>query len=277
VDIIGIEGSDVGLEYLGKCSSISMGVVTITKPLELVRQVRSIYQNAVIATNVQVTLLLPSSLTFKKESILKEDQLTDKQVSKLVRNIGNATADSDLTFEFTPRSESEMKKLTVSSLPFQVQITYTKHDGWKCVRIITKEKPLTKDRKQAEKGANVAVVSLNAVQAAARIAQNGGDAKAARAKLNVAAKLAKRAATDDERQEEYYNFIQQSEDLDSELKKMETSKKSDNTARVLFQYAQAPKAQFVSSGKKEEVINRRRVAESKQEKVKSYGSVEHTY
>ena len=37
-------------------------------------------------------------------------------------------------------------------LPFQLQIEYTNSDGDRCLRVITKAKPITTDRLKAEKG-----------------------------------------------------------------------------------------------------------------------------
>ena len=37
-------------------------------------------------------------------------------------------------------------------LPFQLQLEYTSSDGDRCLRVITQTKPVTKDRKVAEKG-----------------------------------------------------------------------------------------------------------------------------
>ena len=39
-------------------------------------------------------------------------------------------------------------------LPFQLQIEYTNSDGDRCLRVITKAKPITTDRLKAEKGTN---------------------------------------------------------------------------------------------------------------------------
>lgn len=54
-----------------------------------------------------------------------------------------------------------------------VQIRYTKLDGMKCIRIISREQKATRDREQAELAANVDVLGLNAVQKSAKIAQKG--------------------------------------------------------------------------------------------------------
>lgn len=50
---------------------------------------------------------------------------------------------------------------SLSSVPFQVQIRYTKMDGTKCVRIISSEKKISKDRTASEKDLNVSVMALN--------------------------------------------------------------------------------------------------------------------
>ncbi len=76
------------------------------------------------------------------------------------------------------RPEAEVKELglnttDIKSLPFQLQIRYTKLDGTKCIRIISKEQPVTWDKQQAEQHANVDILGLNSVQQAAKAAQQG--------------------------------------------------------------------------------------------------------
>ena len=39
-----------------------------------------------------------------------------------------------------------------SELPFQLQVVYTDTEGAKAMRLLTKTKPVTKDRQQAERG-----------------------------------------------------------------------------------------------------------------------------
>ena len=45
-------------------------------------------------------------------------------------------------------------------LPFQLQIEYTNSDGDRCLRVITKAKPITTDRLKAEKGELIVDVML---------------------------------------------------------------------------------------------------------------------
>lgn len=105
------------------------------------------------------------------------DDSTASRDSFVVRDVGNVTSESAFTFEFGVRPAEEAKALGVDldlpALPFQLQIRYTKLDGMKCIRIISREQKATRDRDQAEEAANVDVLGLNAVQKSAKIAQKG--------------------------------------------------------------------------------------------------------
>ncbi|KAH3732923.1 Ras subfamily protein [Pelomyxa schiedti] len=75
INIIGLEGKDSGhgqgadsascdiaLEILGSCAEVTHGTINIINPLELLRQIRLIYQNPVISTDVKFSFALPSGL-----------------------------------------------------------------------------------------------------------------------------------------------------------------------------------------------------------------------
>ena len=103
----------------------------------------------------------------------------DSRESVIVHKIGNATADTELTFEYGVRTDKQHhsgmcvdktdgnclyihciccligKPLLIEGqphLPFQLQIKYTNTDGDRCLRVITQSKPITNDRDVAEKG-----------------------------------------------------------------------------------------------------------------------------
>ncbi len=89
--MIGIEGAGYcGLDFLGRAASVTSGSINIAAPLELVRQVRAIYQvrssfsyhpmlflicpfaqNTIIATDVSITVLLHKALAFRAETLLE--------------------------------------------------------------------------------------------------------------------------------------------------------------------------------------------------------------
>jgi hypothetical protein len=54
--------------------------------------------------------------------------------NKLRRDIGNVTADTELTFEYQLRDRDALAKFKgLTSLPFQVQIQFTKLDGMRVI------------------------------------------------------------------------------------------------------------------------------------------------
>lgn len=102
----------------------------------------------------------------------------DSRESVIVNEVGNATADTELTFEYGVRTDKQQsatgsgrviqyplilvwwcyivgKPLLIKGqphFPFQLQIEYTSPDGDRCLRVITQSKPVTKDRDVAERG-----------------------------------------------------------------------------------------------------------------------------
>lgn len=64
ISIIAIEGADYELQHIKRCAQLTSGTVNILKPLELVRQLRLLSQDPVIATNVTLTFLLHPALNF---------------------------------------------------------------------------------------------------------------------------------------------------------------------------------------------------------------------
>ena len=60
------------MQYIARCAQITSGTINILNPLELMRQIRLIAQNPVIATGVEVTFFLHPALRF--------DRATDSQV-----------------------------------------------------------------------------------------------------------------------------------------------------------------------------------------------------
>lgn len=61
----------------------------------------------------------------------------------MVRDIGNVTEESEITFEYTLKKIRELAKMEdidlaqMKAFPFQAQITYKALDGSKCIRVIT--------------------------------------------------------------------------------------------------------------------------------------------
>jgi len=98
----------------------------------------------------------------------------DSKESVRVSKVGNATAKTELTYEYGVRKKKKEVESTGASaatdaapdipplqvdgkphLPFQLQVEYTSKDGSRLMRVITDAKPITRDRIAAEKGATI--------------------------------------------------------------------------------------------------------------------------
>jgi len=66
----------------------------------------------------------------------------------------------------------------MKQLPFQIQIQYTKLNGARCLRLISKTTQITDKREEAEKAVNVGVVGLHSNINAAKLAAEGNYTKA---------------------------------------------------------------------------------------------------
>ena len=176
VSVISIEGQECRLENLGAVAEATGGEVNKVNPLKLLENFSSILAKPILATNVNVTLQLHSGLYFRNEPAI---------TSKVSRDLGNVNEDSETSFEFGLRPEFMAQVAAVNTtpnpapapqaapadeeaavpappqpaatpalpttLPFQLQIRFTRPDGNKMMRVITKSKPITSDRTEAEK------------------------------------------------------------------------------------------------------------------------------
>ena len=118
ISVLGIEGSNCAMEHLSTCASITSGTINILHPLEMVRQIRLISQNPIVATEVEVIYLMPLLISTERQ---KSDS---KHVTKVTQWVGNATCETDVSLNFS----IDGKKLkNVTSLPFQVSTTINLH------------------------------------------------------------------------------------------------------------------------------------------------------
>ncbi|XP_033731014.1 circularly permutated Ras protein 1-like, partial [Pecten maximus] len=169
VSIIAVDGEPVGLENVSPCANISGGNVDVLDPLEIMRQLRLISQNFIVATSVCMEFHLHPELEI-------DDNDFPKGSSRIIKEVGNATRDTDVTFFFKRKNTD--KDLEVDCLPFQVRVSFTLKDGRKMLRIISKSMKVTNDRAKMEEEMNIAVVGLATAQKTADLASKGKVAEA---------------------------------------------------------------------------------------------------
>ncbi|XP_063970885.1 circularly permutated Ras protein 1-like isoform X1 [Lytechinus pictus] len=237
VSVLTLEGEDCRAIELGSVADKTRGQVSIVKANDLNQQFADILADPVLATNVSARMVLHKGLFFR-------DSENDSSQSQATNNVGLVTADSETTFEFgvrrkeviydnyggttvVERVEDEPIYESVAQtmieglerLPFQVQIRYTGRDGLDYQRILTMDRPVTKDRKFAEQNANVGVIGAHAAQSAAKLAVEGAYAQA---QINavITQKLVQRCTQPEEGQEQegiYQTFLANMAPINSEI------------------------------------------------------------
>jgi len=217
VSVISLQGDDCRLECLGILSENTGGRIDIVNPLTITQEFSNILSNDLIATNSQVVFMLHKSLFVREEGGQEKKQQSNQgQMYRVVRDVGNVTKETELTYEYGVREGGELAENV--GLPFQVQITYTKLDGAKYIRVISKKFQTTTDRNKAELAANVEVLSTHSAQVGAQLAKDGNYTDARKANI-VNMKLLSRAAGSDERkQKQVSSWVGYSEKLDERMR-----------------------------------------------------------
>jgi len=249
VSVIGIEGTDGALSSLSACSEMTSGTVNILHPLELVRQIRQLTQNPVVATNVELSVLVHPDLEFSRQD-------SPQALSRIVKEIANVNTDTDYTFEY--RSRARAKGKWAATYPFQVQVKFTRLDGMQVLRVISAQRPTTQNREAMEKTCNISLIGLSAVHHASILAHEENGLVSARLKLRAAQKMFQRVKDNgtDVQYEEFANYLTQADILDAELEQAAKKRKGlskkldDSTIKTLFAMRTIPRNLFLSGTKK---------------------------
>ncbi len=86
-----------------------------------------------------------------KNNGVARDIIDSKKKSVYVKNVGSATTDTEITFEYgVLRKKNDKKDEKFEKLPFQLQIKYKALDGTEAVRVYTQELEFTRNRSEAE-------------------------------------------------------------------------------------------------------------------------------
>ncbi|XP_061173237.1 circularly permutated Ras protein 1-like [Saccostrea echinata] len=224
ISILAVEGERTGLEKVSKCADISGGTVNVLNPLEISRQLRLISQNYVIATYVTVTLFLHPELEV-------DDPRFPKGSSKIIKEVGSATKDTDMTFSFKLKNPG--KKLDIEKIPFQVQISYTLKDGRNMLRTISKALSTTDNRQTMEEAMNVNVVGTAVVQKTAYLASKG-DIEDARSKLLSSRSMISKGSKNLQQREDKVAFIEESRSLSQVVNKLHKERQASSLSACGF-------------------------------------------
>ncbi|XP_060063644.1 circularly permutated Ras protein 1-like [Ylistrum balloti] len=210
ISVISMKGTDCKMIQLGKVADKTGGQINIVDPLKLTQEFSTILEGRIIATNVVATFILHKQLFFHYEdteeskvvksvgNVTSDTEITfeygvrtksnkDKDQSTAPSNqvpqegatggqssegAGQSSEGSVQSSEGTGQSSDDDAEHP-KEMPFQLQVKYTDVDGATALRVLTKSKPVTKDRKQAEKKMKMDVVAKHTAQVSANLALDG--------------------------------------------------------------------------------------------------------
>ncbi|XP_059169853.1 circularly permutated Ras protein 1-like [Physella acuta] len=197
VSVITIEGTDCKLVHLGMLADKTGGQVNIVDPLKLTEEFGNILADPIIATKVKALCIL------HKELYVIDENDPDNQQSRVEHNAGNVKSSTTITFEFAKRKNSKCSKLSpaksqetqgtqekpteglqasggegeghrpLKDFPFQLQINYVDTEGNKALRVLTRTKPATNDRKVTEDNVNLEILGAHVAKKSADLALKG--------------------------------------------------------------------------------------------------------
>lgn len=113
ISVITIKGTDCKLVEIGKMADKTGGQVNIVDPLKLTQEFSTILANKIIATNVEATFILHKELFFFYE---------DSEESKVVKKIGNVTADTEVSFEYGVRTKPKESDKTATEVKAESKV-----------------------------------------------------------------------------------------------------------------------------------------------------------
>eukprot|EP01120_Amphizonella_sp_Union-15-10_P015432 TRINITY_DN7945_c0_g1_i1.p1 TRINITY_DN7945_c0_g1~~TRINITY_DN7945_c0_g1_i1.p1 ORF type:complete len:542 (+),score=95.54 TRINITY_DN7945_c0_g1_i1:134-1627(+) len=220
VSIVSIKGTSCTLEHLGKVCTATQGINHEADPLKLTKNFNFILQNSIVATDVIVKMILHQGIYLRG--------FNNDGKGGYITEVGNATKESTITYEYGIKDLSNNEHIfaNLDYLPFQVQINYTKLDGSKCVRAISKSEKITKERKVAEQEINVAVVGLHSQQQAAKLAAKGTYSKALM-KQKACMRMVSKTVTAPEQAHQFVSWTREAKRLDDAIIQAKTTEETE--------------------------------------------------
>ena len=169
VSVVSIKGEECSLESISIVCEQTGGQVDRVDPAQLLQgeKFSAVVGAPIVAYHTMAMILLHRGVRFHQEIDDEENR------NWLVKDIGNVVMGKELSFAYRFRPKSEIDMSGMNHVPFQVQLLHTRPDGMKYVRVATSLISLTNDKKEAEKGVNVAMMANHSIQRAAKLAKAG--------------------------------------------------------------------------------------------------------
>lgn len=269
VSIISIEGDECRMENLGKVSDLSGGSVNMVQPLELINEFANILALPVLASHVELKVLMHNALRLLYVS---EDQGTEEEVAfTYSRRVGNVTEDTENLFEYEVlRDRLESLQKDQKCVAFQAQISYTTKAGHRFLRVYSRLQSIGRSNQAPDADVDIAMLGAYMAQNTANIAMKGDYRSAQRNATmwsDFCTELGSRRGPESE---EFVERIQQTagllnagleEELSSEVADglnvedgdyrsvtVRSNRRSDRTANTLYQMKTCCASRFSNPG-----------------------------
>ena len=173
--MITFEGEESKITILSHLAQETGGDIIRVKPAEILEQFSNLLTTEVVASNVKINIKLHKTMKFRNE---KTEEMKDNE-STLVKDIGNATNETELYVEYQFKKSEEINKMEdidldkLSTVPFQSIIYYTNKAGDKCIRVLTSSQKISSEKDMVEKQAKFDLISVNAIQKSSNLAKEG--------------------------------------------------------------------------------------------------------
>ena len=175
INLITFEDSESKIEILMPMIDQTGGEIVRVKPSEILGEFSNLLTTEVIASNVKIKVKLHKVMQFRNEdsSFLKDN------ASTLLKEIGNATRETELYVEYSIKNSQEIAELNdidlnnLKRVPFQAIIDYTNKFGDRCIRVTTSNQEISSDKELIEEQALFDIISTNAIKKTSSLAEEG--------------------------------------------------------------------------------------------------------
>ena len=119
--MVSIKGEEANIDTIGNVAIETGGQVSRVDPTELTKNFANVLAVPVIATNVVAQVKIHSGLEFRNE----DDCNMQDNKTLLIRDLGNVTEETEITFEYRLRSAAALAKIkdfdfqNAKTIPFQ--------------------------------------------------------------------------------------------------------------------------------------------------------------
>lgn len=239
ISVITMEGEDCSMENLGVTADLTGGQVDMIDLEAMSASVGAMLANAALGTGAYLVLIAGAGLSVNScQHAAEAHGLANVTTVQL----GPVAAKTDLSFQLHVSEEVNMA--CIRSIPFQLQLHYSRLDGEEVMRVMNSSLDLCTCRSKVEEDINGTCVALSGIHRAANLAQKG-EYRAARSQLISTCRLLQRGMQTDHHQESYLSFIVQGEKLDGFMREQEAQSKvfgadygrnrDDDASRSMYQ------------------------------------------